>query len=102
MSTHPAYNPQLKAWQRHQPSGEPGAGRIEQPGAWQNIVWQTRSREPNVFEQQLIQALEQVFASGAQELDDVVAQLNHIGMNDENGQPWTPASFERAMAVLGY
>lgn len=102
MSAYPACNPHLKSWQRHQLTGEPGAGHIERPGSWRNIVWQTRSREPNAFEQRLIQALEQVFTQGAQELSEVVAELNRIGMNDEKGQPWTQESFQRAMAVLGY
>jgi len=100
--TQPAFNPNLKEWQRHEPSPQPGAGRIEEPGHWENIVWQTRSREPNAYEVRLIEALEQVFAAGAEALGEVVNGLNDLGAYDHGGRAWSEASFREAMAQLGY
>jgi hypothetical protein len=100
--TQQAFNPYLKAWQRHALTSKPGAGAIEAVGQWENIIWQTRPREPNEYEQRLVEALEQVFGRGALELGDVVAQLNALGMHDHSGHAWTEASFRAAMASLGY
>jgi hypothetical protein len=100
--TQQAFNPRLKTWQRHVLTSVPGAGSIEAVGQWENIVWQTRTREPNEYEDRLVEALEQAFGYGALELGEVVAQLNAFGVHDHRGQPWTEASFCAAMASLGY
>jgi hypothetical protein len=97
-----AFNPYLKAWQRHALTSKPGAGVIEQARGWENIVWQTRAREPNEYEQRMVQALERVFGQGAQELHDVVSQLNALGVYEESGHAWTEESFRTAMAALGH
>ncbi|GGA12041.1 recombinase-like helix-turn-helix domain-containing protein [Dyella caseinilytica] len=100
--TQQAFNTYLKTWQRQTPVSTPGAGSIEAVGQWENMVWQTRAREPSEYEQQLVEALEQVFGQGALELSDVVARLNALGMHDHSGHAWTESSFCSAMASLGY
>lgn len=102
MSTQQDFNPQLKQWQKPLPTSDPGAGSIEQPGQYHNIVWQTRTRAPNEHELRLVQALEQAFSSGANEVTDLVEQLNDIGVYDHSGKAWTEVSFHKAIATLGY
>lgn len=97
----PNYNPQLKDWARIIPSTEPGQGHIEGPGGFDNRVWQTRQREPEAFELDLVAALEGVFEQGATELADVVAGLNRAGQLDRRGKRWTETTFLQEMAVLG-
>lgn len=96
------FNPQLKTWSRIIPSSEPGQGSIEPPGGFDNRVWQTRERAPEPFEIELVTALEAVFASGAEELAEVVAGLNARHSLDRQGKPWSESSFLQEMAVLGH
>lgn len=102
MSVHLDFNPRLKQWQKPVPTNDPGAGSIEQPGQFHNIVWQTRTRAPTEHEQRLAQALEQAFANGAGDLTEVVSQLNASGVYDHSGKAWTEVSFSRSIATLGY
>ncbi|MGQ7245777.1 recombinase-like helix-turn-helix domain-containing protein [Halomonas sp. V046] len=95
------YNPQLKNWQRLIPSSEPGQGSIEAPGGFANPVWQTRSSAPGAFELALVEALQEVFAGGAAELDAVVEGLNAQRCQDRHGKAWTEQTFLQEMAVLG-
>ena len=78
-----------------------GKGLIEEPGQTANIVWQQRGAEPSDFENALGDALEVVFASGAIEIDDVVAGLNAQGLRNADDQAWTASSFEATMQRLG-
>jgi hypothetical protein len=102
VSTQPDFNPQLKQWQKPLPTNDPGAGAIEQPGQYRNIVWQTRTRAATEHELQLAQALERAFGNGASEVADLVEQLNDIGVYDYSGKAWTEVSFHKAIAALGY
>ncbi|WP_027965609.1 recombinase-like helix-turn-helix domain-containing protein [Halomonas halocynthiae] len=95
-------NPQLKTWARVIPSSEPGKGRIEQPGGFDNRVWQTRERAAEPFELELVAALEEVFESGATELPQVIAGLKERHRLDRQGNPWNEESFLKEMAVLGH
>lgn len=95
------HNPELKTWARVIPSAEPGQGRIEAPGGFDNRVWQNRQRAPEPFELDLTATLEEVFDGGAVELDEVIAGLNARDSRDRQGQPWSEASFLQEMAVLG-
>ncbi|MFP3615863.1 recombinase-like helix-turn-helix domain-containing protein, partial [Paraburkholderia sp. SIMBA_050] len=52
------------------------------------------------YENDLGDALERVFESGATELDDVVAGLNRIGFRAPDGTAWTPERFRAEMAAL--
>lgn len=97
----PAYNPQLRDWQKVIPASEPGQGHIERPGGFANPVWQTRKHAPAQFELDLQAALEEVFAAGATKLPEVVSGLNKAGCLDRTGAQWTEDSFQREMAVLG-
>lgn len=100
MSTEIHYNPRLKAWKKHIAASNAGAAQIERPGQFQNVVWQTRARVPSDYELALASALEAVFATGATELEEIVAGLNAGGTQDQRGQAWTAESFCREMAAL--
>jgi hypothetical protein len=80
---------------------QPARGRIEKPEEAQNIVWQTRTREPTDYENRLGDALEQVFAGGAGGLAEVVEGLNKLEFADPDGRAWTEASFQAEMKRLG-
>jgi hypothetical protein len=75
-----------------------GRGSIEQA---QNLEWQTRAAPPTEFENRLADALEQVFAAGADTLAAVVARLNEMQVRDASGARWSEASFEAEMRRLG-
>lgn len=62
---------------------------------------QARLRTQTPYEELLGDAIERAFGAGIDTLPALVAQLNETGPSAENGQPWTEASFERAMATLG-
>lgn len=66
----------------------------------ENIEWQTRAALPTQFENGLGDALERVFAAGAESLAEVVESLNAEGSRDAAGQPWTEASFQDEMKRL--
>ena len=75
-----------------------GRGAVEQP---LNIEWQTRAAPPTEFENRLGDALEKVFAAGADTPAEVVARLNEMQLFDASGACWTEASFRETMARLG-
>jgi hypothetical protein len=76
-------------------------GRIEKPEEANNIVWQTRTREPTDYENRLGDALEQVFAGGATDLGEVVEGLNKLKFPDPHGRAWTETSLQAEMKRLG-
>ena len=86
---------------RVRPSGERREVRIEKPGGFPNIVWQTRSAPPTDFENRLGDALVACFEEGIDELGPLVARLNDMGVHAPDGTRWTEDSFEREMAGLG-
>lgn len=94
------FNPLLKPWQAPQPNNVAGKGLIEQPGHAENLVWQTRRAEPTQFENDLGDALVEVFDAGAVELDEVVAGLNRIGFRTSEGAPWTAESLTTTLRLL--
>lgn len=96
------YNPKLATWLRNEPNTEAGINNIQVPGRAQNIIWQTRHREPSRYEQALVEHLEAVFATGVVELDALVGALNARGSRTEASEPWTADSFGAEMARLGY
>ncbi len=77
---------------------EASRGTVEKP---LNLEWQTRAAPPTEFENRLGDALERVFAGGAESLQDVVARLNAEGSRDAQGCPWTEASFLETVKRLG-
>ena len=81
--------------------GERREARIEQPGEFPNIVWQTRSAPPTDFENRLGDALVACFEEGIDELGPLVARLNEMGVHAPDGTPWTVDAFEREMESLG-
>ena len=95
------FNPYLKPWQAAQPNNVAGKGQIEVPGQVPNIVWQNRAAVPNDYENALGDALERVFAGGAETALQVVAGLNAEVFRTAAGGAWTVAAFEAEMARLG-
>jgi hypothetical protein len=83
------FNPYLKPWLAPQPNNVAGKGVIEKPGEATNFVWQTRKAEPTRYENDLGDALEQVFEAGAVELQEVVDGLNRLGFRSQEGETWT-------------
>ncbi|MBV4414361.1 hypothetical protein J0B02_16305 [Enterobacteriaceae bacterium YMB-R22] len=95
-------NPSLPENRQFAPPKEGGNGNIHTPGTWQNIIWQTRSRVPEAFELNLICALEQLFDDGAQTPGELVEGLNQQKNYDQQGEPWSEASFRAFLQVNGY
>ena len=82
-------------------TGERREARIEKPGAFPNIVWQTRSALPTDYENRLGDALVACFEEGIEELGPLVSRLNEMGVHAPDGTPWTEDAFEREMAGPG-
>jgi len=96
------FNPYLPANNQIIPAREGGKGSIQAPGSAPNIVWQTRSRVPDEYEVLLISALENLFASGMETLEDLIDALNQQKLLDRQGHPWTTESFREFLLVNGY
>ena len=95
------YNPYLKHWRRPEPNKVAGKGNIEKPGQVKNIVHQTRATPPTDYENQLGQALEEIFADDVTELKDIIVRLNEKGIQTHNGSPWTEELFQFELKRLG-
>ena len=95
------YNPYLKHWRRPEPNNVAGKGNIENPGQVKNIVHQTRGTPPTDYENQLGQALEEIFADDVIELKDIIARLNEKGIQTNSGSPWTEELFQFELKRLG-
>jgi len=96
------YNPKLATWLKNEPSTEAGINNIQVPGKTEQIIWQTRHREPSRYEQALVEHLEAAFATGTVELEPLVEVLNARGSRTESGELWTGENFEAEMVRLGY
>ncbi|WP_323121197.1 recombinase-like helix-turn-helix domain-containing protein [Burkholderia alba] len=94
------FNPHLKPWRAPEPNNVAGKGQIEIPGQMPNQVWQTRKAEPTQYENDLGDALERVFDTGATELSDVVDGLNRLGFRTPDGTAWTAERFRAELAAL--
>lgn len=62
---------------------------------------QTRQQPPTAWQQELANALEQIFSKGARELHEVVAGLNASRVRPLPGGEWTPENFQALMTELG-
>jgi hypothetical protein len=62
---------------------------------------QTRLHEPTVWQQELANAIEGVFAKGALQLDELVAGLNASRVRPPNGGEWTEADLSAVLRELG-
>lgn len=96
------FNPFLKPWEVSEPNNVAGKGMIEAPGHAENIIWQNRAAEPTSYENALGDALEAVFESGANSLEEIVAGLNAQPFHNADGSIWTIESFSAEIARLGY
>lgn len=102
MSDNLNYNPALPENRQFAPPAEGGNGAIHKPGEYPNIIWQTRSSEPENWTLKLIATLEDLFEQGAESLPALVSELNAIKMYDRQGEPWSDASFRAFLQVNGY
>lgn len=64
-------------------------------------VHQSRTQEPTAWQQELANAIESVFASGARELDEVIAGMNGTRVRAPDGSDWTVESFTTLIRQLG-
>ena len=96
------FNPALPESRQFTPPAEGGNGNIHKPGDYHNLIWQTRSRVPENWELQLIATLETLFEQGAESLSQLVNGLNALKMYDQQGEPWSEASFQAFLQVNGY
>ncbi|WP_111892888.1 recombinase-like helix-turn-helix domain-containing protein [Acinetobacter sp. MB5] len=96
------FNEKLASWIHATPASEAGINNIQIPGQSELLVWQTRYKEPTVYEQDFVTQLMDVFSSGVTELDDVVQALNQQGFRSESGEKWTTETFSEEMQRLGY
>jgi len=95
------HNPYLKPWQKPEPNHEAGKGIIEMPDEIVNLVHQTRATPPSDYENQLGEALEQIFGEDVVELKDIINRLNEIGIQAPYGAAWTEDTFCSEMKRLG-
>ncbi|MFP2426942.1 recombinase-like helix-turn-helix domain-containing protein [Enterobacter ludwigii] len=96
------FNPALPESRQFTPPAEGGNGAIHKPGYYQNLIWQTRSRVPENWEITLISTLEDLFEQGAETVPELVNGLNAVRMHDQQGEPWSDASFQAFLQVNGY
>ncbi|MBS4047325.1 MAG: recombinase-like helix-turn-helix domain-containing protein [Ferrovibrio sp.] len=61
---------------------------------------QTRSREPDTYENLLGDALERCFAAGLHDLDGICARLNQDCVPSPAAQTWTPALLQQELKRL--
>jgi hypothetical protein len=95
-------NPNLSAWTWPTDVVDPaGEKSIEHPARIENMIWQNRAALPTAYEDALGNALEEVFAAGAVELDEVIAKLNELGFPSPEQGKWTEEIFLREMKQLG-
>ena len=95
------HNPHLKPFSGVEPNQVAGKGKIEKPEDVENIVHQTRPAPPTEFENRLGDALEEIFGADIDQLGDVVAKLNDMGVPAPEGEDWTEESFQAEMKRLG-
>ena len=50
----------------------------------------------------LIATLEDLFEQGVETLPELVSGLNAVRMHDQQGEPWSDASFQAFLQVNGY
>jgi hypothetical protein len=62
---------------------------------------QARVRPATLYEDLLGDAIERAFASGVQELPDLVAHLNRSGLSAPDGKPWSEATYAQQVSALG-
>ena len=95
------HNPNLKPWKRSEPSQVAGKGRIEHPHTSENLTHQTRSASPTEYENRLGEALMEIFDSDIDQLHEIVAKLNEMGIKSPDGELWTQENFQLEMKRLG-
>ena len=78
-----------------------GKGKIELPEEMVNIVHQTRAASPTDYENELGQALEEIFSDNVIELENIISRLNEMGVQTHSGAAWTEESFRSEMKRLG-
>lgn len=64
-------------------------------------VHQTRTHEPTAYERKLAAVLEEVYATGAHGLADLVQSLNERSVYPPGGGRWTEENFTAEIARLG-
>lgn len=96
-----AFNHKLSPWKGQLPANGAGIDRIETPGEAANFCWQSRLSAPTQYENDLADALEQVYESGAKTAEEIAKGLNKLHFKTQAGFPWTAQLLESEMAILG-
>ena len=87
------WNPYLSTGDTPQTDGQAGKGYIETPGdTFFNMVWQTRSNEPDEYEMQLCNTLGSIFAQGKYSLEQIVEALQKSNVKLPGGKGWSEES----------
>jgi len=97
-----AFNHKLHPWKGQSPVQGAGNRNIEAPGKAENFCWQSRASAPTQYENDLADALEQAYESGAKAADELVSCLNDLDLKTQSGFPWTVQLLESEMAILGH
>ena len=94
-------NPYLSPDDMSQVDVQTGRGYIETPGdTFYNMVWQTRSVEPDEYQIQLCNALESIFDQGKYDLQQIVKALQQSTVKLPDGKQWTEETFIAEMHRL--
>ena len=95
------YNPNLKHRQLPEVNKVASKGNIEHLGQAKNIVHQTRVDSPTDYENELGQALEEIFSDNVIELENIISRLNEMDVQPHSGAVWTEENFRAEMKRLG-
>jgi len=96
------YNPYLDRKPLDKSTQQGGTGFIEAPqDAFMNLVWQTRDGVPDDYEIGLSEVLAELFASGCDELDAIVAGLEASKIRPPGRDHWDEKVFLSEMTRLG-
>ena len=94
-------NPYLNPGDRSQVDVQTGRGYIETPGdTFFNMVWQTRSVEPDEYQVQLCNVLGSIFEQGKYDLRQVVKALQRSNVKMPDGRQWSEETFIAEMRRL--
>lgn len=97
-----AFNQKLSPWKGSTLAHDAGNNHIEIPGKAENFCWQNRISAPTQYENDLADALEQAYESGAKTADEIAAGLNAQHFKTQVGSLWTAQLLESEMAILGH
>jgi len=97
-----AFNRKLSPWRGPVLASGAGNDHIEVPGKAENFCWQSRLSAPTPYEDDLADALEQAYESGAKTAEEIVNSFNKMHFKTQSGLSWTAQLLRSEMAILGH